>query len=95
MLSIRNYLLRITALSSFFFLNYLVAAAQCPFTETVRTRLVFLLVEAERVLVCGLFMSLPAQLPGDCLAFKAAYELSTVSKCITPAGKQTLAKELV
>lgn len=59
-LAIKNYVLRIAALSFSFFSNYLVAAAQCPFTETVRTRLVFILVEAERIPVCGLFMNLPA-----------------------------------
>jgi len=93
-LTIKNYVLRIVALSFSSFSDYLVAV-QCPSTETVRTKVAFLLVEAELVPVCGLFLSLPAPLPGDCLALKAAYELSVLSKCMTPAGKQTLAKELV
>lgn len=68
MLTIKNYVLRTAALFPSFQITWLLQLS--ALSQSVRTRLVYLLVEVECVPVCGLFMNLPAQLPGNCLALK-------------------------
>lgn len=49
--------------------------------------------EAEPVPLPGIFLDLPAQVPGNFQALQAACELSVLSKSITPAGKQILVQK--